>query len=124
MEEVENDSTYNDEQRQLFRDRLGNLNTEKKTQVARIKQTLAKVLDQNTSLAERIHTLFRVHGITIFSILTAFSMTISTVVLAIIGIFGGVGGEAGGSPPKDEGVLMKMVRQVSRCTQKTCRKGC
>ena len=31
LEEVENDSTYNDEQRQLFRDRLGNLNTEKNT---------------------------------------------------------------------------------------------
>ena len=74
MEEVEeNDPTCTDEQRQLYRDRLDDLNTEKRarleilsqnrkdlqTQVARIKQTLEKVLDQNTSLAERIHTLFR-----------------------------------------------------------------
>ena len=29
MEEVENDSTYTDEQRQLYRDRLDDLNAEK-----------------------------------------------------------------------------------------------
>ena len=58
LEEVENDPSYTDEQRQLYRDRLDNLNTEKQarleilsqnrkdlqTQVARIKQTIAKVL--------------------------------------------------------------------------------
>ena len=71
LEEVENDPTYTDEQRQLYRDRLDDLNTEKQarleillqnrkdlqTQVARIKQTIEKVLDKNTSLAERIRTL-------------------------------------------------------------------
>ena len=62
------------------------------TQVARIKQTLEKVLDKNTSLAEKILTLFREQGITIFSILAALSMTISTIVLAIIGAFGVGGG--------------------------------
>ena len=78
MEEVENDPTYTDEQRQLYRDRLDDLNTEKQarleilsqnrkdlwTQVARIRQTLEKVLDKNTSLAERIRTLFSEQGIT------------------------------------------------------------
>ena len=63
LEEVENDPTYSDEQRQLHRDRLDYLNTEKQarlkilsqkrkdlqTQIIRIKQTLEKVLDQNTS---------------------------------------------------------------------------
>ena len=116
LEEVETDPTYSDEQRQLYRDRLDDLNTEKQarleilsqnrkdlqTQVARIKQTLEKVLDKNTSLTERIRTLFREQGITIFSILTALSMTISTIVLAITGAFGG-GGGAGGSSPKDGG---------------------
>ena len=105
MEEVENDPTYTDEQRQLYRDRLDDLNTEKQarleilsqnrkdlqTQVARIKQTLEKVLDKNTSLAERICNLFDEQDIIIFSILTALSMTISTIVLAITGVFGGVG---------------------------------
>ena len=120
LEEVEKDSTYTDEQRQLYRDRLDDLNTEKQarleilsqnwkdlqTQVARIRQTIAKVLDQDTSLAERTHTLFREQGIATFSILTAFSMTISANVLAITDVFGGVGG-AGGSPPKDDGALKK-----------------
>ena len=60
LEEVENDPTYSDEQRHLYRDRLDDLNTEKqarleilsqnqsqdlKTQVAKIKQTIEKVLD-------------------------------------------------------------------------------
>ena len=86
LEEVENDPTYSDQQRQLYRDRLDDLNTKKQVkleklsqnredlqaQVARIKETLEKVLDQNASLAERIRTLFREKGITIFSILTAF----------------------------------------------------
>ena len=107
LEEVENDPTYTDEQRHLYRDRLDDLNTEKQarleilsqirkdlqTQVARIKQTLEKVLDQNISLAERIRTLFHEQGITIFSILTAFSMTISTIVLAITGVFGAGGAQ-------------------------------
>ena len=115
LEEVEKDPTYTDEQRKLYRDRLDDLNTEKKarleilsqnrkdlqTQVARIRQTISKVLDQDTSLAERIRILFREQGITIFSILT-----ISTIILAITGVFVG-GGETGGSPPKDEGVLKK-----------------
>ena len=49
-------------------------------------------------------------------------MTISTIVLAITGIFGGGGGGGGGgdSPPKDERVLKKnTVKQVSRYAQKT-----
>ena len=82
------------------------------TQVARIKQTLEKVLDKNTSLAERIRTLFREQGITIFSILTALSMTISTILLAITGIFGGAGG-VGGSTPKDERVLSKLLERLA-----------
>ena len=126
MEEVENDPTYSDEQRQLYRNRLDDLNTEKQarleilsqnrsnlqTQVARIKQTLEKVIDQNTSLEEIIRTLFREQGITIFLILTALSVTISTIVLAIIGAFGG-GRGTGGSPPKDEGALKKWLDRLT-----------
>ena len=103
LEEGENDPGYTNEQRQLYRDRLDDLNTEKQarlgilsqnrkdlqTQVTRIRQTIAKVLDEDTSLAERIRTLFHEQGITTSSILTAFSMTISTIILAITGVFGG-----------------------------------
>ena len=127
LKEVENDPTYTDEQRQLYRDRLDDLDTEKKarletlsqnrkdlqTQVVRIKQNIAKVLDQNTSLAERIRTLFREQGITIFSILTALSVTISTIVHAITGVFG-VSGGTGGSPPKDEGWFDRLANALKR----------
>ena len=85
LEEVENDPTYSDEQRQLYRNRLEGLNTEKQTrleillqnlkglqtQVARMKLTLEEVLNQNASLAERIRTLFHEQGKTIFPIRTA-----------------------------------------------------
>ena len=92
----------------MYKDRLDDLNTEKQatleilsqnrkdlqTQVARIKQTLEKVLDKDTSLAKRICTLFLEQCITIFSILTSFSMTISTIILVITGGFrGGSGGQ-------------------------------
>ena len=126
LEEVENYPTYSDEQRHLYKDRLDELNTEKQTrleilsqnrkdlqtQVARIKQTLEKFLDKNTSLVEKIRTLFCEQGITIFSILTALSMTISTIVLAITSVFVG-GGEAGSSPPKDEGVLKNWLDRLA-----------
>ena len=130
LQEVENDPTYSDEQKRLYRDRPDDLKTEKQarlqilsqnrkdlqTQVARIRQTLEKVLDQDTSLAKRIRTLCKEQGITIFSILTAHSMTISTVVLAITGVFrgdsrGGGRGEgwSGGPPSKDKGTLKKWL---------------
>ena len=73
-------------------------------------------------MGERIRILFCEEGIIVMSIRTAFSVTISTIVLAITGVFGG-GGGAGGSPPKDEGPL-KMVKQASRCAQKACWEGC
>ena len=73
LEEVEADPTYSDEQRQLYKDRLDDINTEKQarleilpqnrkdlqTHVVRIKQTLEKVLDRDASLTERICTFFR-----------------------------------------------------------------
>ena len=63
-------------------------------------------------MAERIRTVFRERGITIFSILTALSMAISTIVLAITGVFGGGRGEEG-SPPKDERVLNKWLDRLA-----------
>ena len=125
--EAEDDSTYSDEQRQLYRDRLDDLNTEKQarleilpqsrkdlqTQVARIKQTIEKVLDKDVSLAERIRTLFKEQGITIFSILTAFSMTIATIVLAITIVFGGGSGGTGASPSKDKGTLKEWLDRLA-----------
>ena len=60
-------------------------------------------------MTEKIRTLFREQGITIFSILTALSMTIPTIVLAITGVFGGGRGGGGRSLSKDEEVLKKCL---------------
>jgi len=42
-----------------------------RSQFYRIRETLERVLNNDTSLAERLRTLFREHGVTITSILTA-----------------------------------------------------
>ena len=111
----------------MYKDILDELNIEKQArleimsqnrkdlemQVARIKQTIEKILDKDTSLAEKIRTLFREQGITIISILTALSMTISTIVLAITGVFGRREGGSATSPPKDKGVLKKWLDRLA-----------
>ena len=56
--------------------------------------------------------MFCEQGITIFSILTALSIIISTIVSAITGAFGGGGGVTGGSPPKDKGTLKKWLDRL------------
>ena len=56
-------------------------------------ETIAKVLDKDTSLAEKIQTLFREQGITIASILTAIGMAIGVLVEALLP--GGGGAAAG-----------------------------
>ena len=63
------------------------------------------------SLAEKIRMLFREQGITIFSILTALSVTISTIVLALTSVLKEGGG--GGSPSKDKGVLKKWLDRLA-----------
>ena len=59
-----------------------------------------------------MQNLFREQSLTIFSVLTALSITISTIVLGITGIFGG-GRETGGSTPKEEGVLKKWLDRLA-----------
>ena len=118
----------------MYRDRLDDLNTKKQrrleilsqnrkdlqTQVARIKQTIEKILDKDASLAERIRTLFKEQGISIFSILTAFSMTIATIVLAITR--GEGSGGAGGPPSKDEGTLKKWLDRLPETLKRLAKK--
>ena len=53
-----------------------------KSQITSFKETIAKVLNSNTSLAEKIRNLFREQGITIASILTAIRMAIGVLVEA------------------------------------------
>ena len=55
-----------------------------KNQITSFKETIAKVLDSNTSLAQKIQTLFREQGIMIASILTAIGMAYGVLVEALL----------------------------------------
>ena len=55
-----------------------------KNQITSFKETIAKVLDKDTSLGEKIRTLFREQGITIASILMAIGMAIGVLVEALL----------------------------------------
>ena len=126
LEEVENDPTYSDEQRELYKDRLDDLNTEKQTmleiltknrkdlqtQVARIRQTLEEISHKNISLPEKICTLICEQIIVIISALSVISADIATIILSAIGDFGGSGG-TGGSPSKDKGTLKKWLDRLA-----------
>ena len=59
------------------------------SQVRSIIETIAKVLDKDTTLREKIQTLFREQGITIVSILTAFGMVIGFLMEALLPSGGG-----------------------------------
>ena len=81
-----------------------------KNQITSFKETIAKVLDKDTSLGENIRTLFREQGITIASILMAIGMVIGVLVEALLPGGGGAAAASGGPPPKDEKGLKKWIR--------------
>ena len=79
-----------------------------KNQIMSFHKTIVKVLDKDTSLGEKIRTLFREQGITIASILMAIGMAIGVLVEALLpGASGGgdaatASGGGGEPPPKDQ----------------------
>ena len=77
------------------------------------KETIAKVLDKDTSLGEKIRTLFREQGITIASILKAIGMAMGVLVEALLPGGGGASAASGGGgkpPPKDEKGLKEWIK--------------
>ena len=62
------------------------------------------MLDKDTSLAEKIRTLFREQGITITSILMAIRMAIGVLVEALLPGGGGAAASGGEPPPKTKKV--------------------
>ena len=76
-----------------------------KSQITSFKETIAKVLDKDTSLAEKIRTLFREQGITIASILMAIGMAIGVLVEAL-----SPGGGVVGVPPWHQVVANHLLR--------------
>ena len=100
LEEMANDETYSDEQREEVRARLQRFQDEQKAisdqirilkgrysnQIYQIRESIMKFLDKETgTLGERIRTLFKEQGITIISILTALWMTIGVLIEALLG---------------------------------------
>ena len=101
LEEMANDETYSDEQREEVRARLQRFQDEQKAindqirilkgrysnQIYQIRELIMKFLDKEMGrLGERIRTLFKEQGITIVSILTAVAMTIGVLIEALLGI--------------------------------------
>ena len=100
LEEIANDETYSDEQREEVRSRLQRFQDEQKAindqirilkgrysnQIYQIRESIIKFLDKETgTLGERIRTLFKEQGITIVSILTAVGMAIGVLIEALLG---------------------------------------
>ena len=100
LEEMTNDETYSDEQREEVRARLQRFQDEQKVineqirilkgrysnQIYQMRESIMKFLDKETgTLGERIRTLFKEQGITIVSILTALGMTLGVLTEALLG---------------------------------------
>ena len=82
-----------------------------KNQIMSFHETIAKVLDKDTSLAEKVRTLFREQGIMIASILTAIVMAIGVLVETLLpGGRGAMASGGGSPPPKVEAGLKEWIR--------------
>ena len=115
---------YDDAMKEDITKRIDNLNDELatrqesinllkgrlKNQITSFRETIAKVLDKDTSLGEKVRTLFREQGIMIASILTAIGMAIGVLVEALLPGGGAISGGGGEPPPKDEKGLKKWIR--------------
>ena len=92
-----------------------------RSQVNRIWDTINRILHEDTTLAERIRTLFREQGITIASILTAKGMAISTLVLALTGSRGSTPSPTPPQPPDKGGIrewIKKHLQSLGRALAK------
>ena len=81
-----------------------------KNQMTSFRETIAKVLDKDTSLAEKIRTLFREQGITTASILTAIGIAIRVLGEALLPGSAAEASGGGEPPPKDKKGLKEWVR--------------
>ena len=132
LRDAENDSGLSEEDKEYHKkniqERLKSLKEERdvrlelasqnkkelQSQYARIRQTIEKILDSDSSLAEKIRTIFREQGLTITAVLTSLGLLITTLVGFLTG--SGGGGAAGGKAlPKDEkGARAWFKKQLKR----------
>ena len=108
-DQIEREIQKAEDQLRATEDSIDALNQESRSQVRQIRDSLLRVLDKNTTLAERVGTLFREQGVTIASILTAIGMTISTLVLALMG--GGAAVIPKPTPPADKAGLKEWAKK-------------
>ena len=82
------------------------------SQINQMRETISRILHEDTTLAERLRTLFRKQGVTLVSILTVIGMAISTLVLALTG--GASGGSTVTPPPSpsDKGGLREWAKKT------------
>ena len=100
LEEMANDETYSDEEREEVEARLQRFQDKQKAingqipilkgrysnKIYQIRESIMKFLDKETgTLGERIRTLFKEQGVTIVSILTAVGMAIGVLIEALLG---------------------------------------
>ena len=93
LDEMANDESYSDEQREEVRARLQRLQDEQKPTKDQIRilkgryfNQIYQFLDKETgTIGERIRTLFKEQGITIVSILTALGMAIGVLMESLLG---------------------------------------
>ena len=110
-EDITKQIDYLNEDLKVRHESIDLLKSRLKNQITSFKETIAKVLDKDTSLAEKIRALFREQGIMIASILTAIGMAIGTLVEALLpGGGGGAATSGGESPPKDESGQKEWIR--------------
>ena len=108
LKDIENDSSYTDQQRDEVKQRIKDLKDEHSarleiaTQNKEARQTIEKIVDGDMNLKEHIKTLFREQGVTLISVLTAVGMTISTIILAIKNVFGIRGNSGSKSPSSND----------------------
>ena len=117
LEEMANDETYSDEQREEVRARLQRFQDEQKAisnqicilkgrysnQIYQIGESVMKLLDKKTgTLGERIRILFKEQCITIVSILTAVGMTIGGLIEALLGDPSASAPTSGGTATSDK----------------------
>jgi len=82
-----------------------------RSKISRIREPIEWALNADTTLAERLRTLFREQGVTFVSILTAFGFIVSTIVLAIQTGIGGVTPAPAPPTPGCEGTVTHWVKK-------------
>ncbi|XP_066913827.1 synaptonemal complex protein 1-like [Clytia hemisphaerica] len=120
LKDIDEDATLEDHRKKI-QDRLKDLQQERKirleiasqnrkeltSQIARIRDTLYELCEDDLSLREKVKLVFREHGLTITAVLTAVGLLISTIITSLAG-----SGSAGkpSTPSKNPNTIKEWVK--------------